>query len=106
MKETYAIEPWRDGEGFAVYCYGVYPRGSVLAGQERRTFLDVFETISDAKASFPGASVFSSSDREGHAERLSGFIQSLPGEDDADPTGDWEDSRDPYGSTEEDRRND
>jgi hypothetical protein len=102
MKETYAIEPWR-GEGFAVYRYDVYPRHSVLAGQERRTFLDVFETLYEAQGSFPEASVFLSSDREGHAERLAGAINALPGEDDADPHGDWEDSRDPYGSTEEDR---
>jgi len=93
MKETYAIEPWRDGEGFAVYRYGVYPRGSVLAGQERRTFLDVFESLYEAQASFPDASVLWSSDREGHAERLAGAINALPGEDDADPHGDAEADR-------------
>jgi len=93
MKETYAIEPWRDGEGFAVYRYGVYPRGSVLAGQERRTFLDVFESLYEAQASFPDASVLWSSDREGHADRLAGAINALPGEDDADPQGDAEANR-------------
>jgi len=40
---------------FGVYRYDRYPRGSVLAGQERRTFLASFETLAEARTAFPGA---------------------------------------------------
>ncbi len=42
---------------FGVYRYDEYPRGSVLAGQMRRSFLDSFETLEEAKAAYPGADV-------------------------------------------------
>ena len=42
-------------DDYGVYEYGVYPRGSVLAGQERRTFLGSFETLAEAQAAFPHA---------------------------------------------------
>lgn len=42
---------------YGVYSYDRYPRSSVLAGQQRRTFLDSFETLAEAKAKFPAAKV-------------------------------------------------
>lgn len=48
---TYAHE----GE-YAVYAYSVFPRGSVLEGQERRSFVDGgFTSEADAKAAYPEA---------------------------------------------------
>lgn len=44
-----------DRDEYGVYEYDRYPRGSVLAGQERRTFLDSFETLEAARAKYPGA---------------------------------------------------
>ena len=38
---------------YGVYEYGIYPRSSVLAGQVRRSFLDSFETLAEAKAAYP-----------------------------------------------------
>ncbi len=40
---------------FGVYEYTEYPRGSVLAGQQRRAFRDSVETIEEARAAYPGA---------------------------------------------------
>lgn len=42
---------------FAVYEHGVYPRWSVLAGQPSRKWLDEFDTLEEAKAAYPKASV-------------------------------------------------
>lgn len=42
-------------EEYGVYEYGTYPRSSVLAGQQRRRWLDSFETLAEAKAAFPEA---------------------------------------------------
>jgi hypothetical protein len=44
-----------DGE-FAVYAYGTYPDSSVLAGQERRSYVDGgFTSEAEAKAAYPDA---------------------------------------------------
>tara|TARA_X000000950_G_scaffold120509_2_gene151037 strand:+ start:3549 stop:3824 length:276 start_codon:yes stop_codon:yes gene_type:complete len=43
--------------GFSVYELGVYPRSSVLAGQTRKTFLDMFNTLEQAQAAYPRADV-------------------------------------------------
>jgi hypothetical protein len=40
---------------YGVYRYDTYPRGSVLEGQERRSFLDAFETLEEAQAAYPEA---------------------------------------------------
>lgn len=40
---------------YGVYRYDTYPDYSVLAGQERRTFLDQFETLQEAQAAYPDA---------------------------------------------------
>jgi len=41
---------------YGVYEYGVYPRSSVLAGRVRRTFLDSFAHLADARDAYPDAS--------------------------------------------------
>jgi len=40
---------------YGVYEYSTYPRSSVLAGQQRRVFLDSFPTLAEAKAAYPSA---------------------------------------------------
>lgn len=60
MKERYTIEvghgeTYHQREGVTVYKHDRYPRGSVLAGQDRRTFVDTFESVEAAKAAFPKA---------------------------------------------------
>ena len=42
---------------YGVYQYGKYPRSSVLAGQTRRVFLNSFETLKEAQAAYPEASL-------------------------------------------------
>ena len=85
-KREIRIEPER-GETyatarFAAYEYSVYPDSSVLAGQQRRHWLDSFDTIEEAKDAFREAIVCGSS---GHVSLSLGH---LPGDDDADPYGD------------------
>jgi hypothetical protein len=43
--------------GVAVYEWGTYERSSVLAGQERKSFVDGFLTVVEALAVYPKASV-------------------------------------------------
>ena len=42
---------------YGVYEYDIYPKSSVLAGQERRTYINEFDTLEEAKAKFPNAEV-------------------------------------------------
>jgi hypothetical protein len=42
---------------YGVYKYDTFPRGSVLAGQTRRVFLDQFDSEEEAKQKYPGAPV-------------------------------------------------
>jgi hypothetical protein len=42
-------------EVYGVYKYDTYPMSSVLGGQQRRTFLDQFDTLEEAKAKYPDA---------------------------------------------------
>ena len=44
-------------EEFGVYEYSVYPRSSVLSGQQRRIFLDSFDTLEEAQKAYPHAKV-------------------------------------------------
>jgi len=46
---------YRKTSGFTVYKLGTYPRSSVLAGQQQRTFMDSFDTLEEARAKFPTA---------------------------------------------------
>ena len=43
--------------GYKVYEFGVYGSGSVLAGQTRKSFLDVYDTLEDAQLDYPDAAV-------------------------------------------------
>lgn len=40
---------------FGVYKYDIYPRGSVLEGQERRTFKAQYDTLAEAQTAYPNA---------------------------------------------------
>jgi hypothetical protein len=40
---------------YGVYEYGVYGRGSVLEGREKRTLKGQFDTLDEAKQAFPDA---------------------------------------------------
>jgi hypothetical protein len=42
-------------EKYGVYRYGTYERGSVLEGQEKRSFLGEYDTLEEAKANHPDA---------------------------------------------------
>lgn len=66
-------ETYRD-EVYGVYAYDTYPRDSVLAGEERRTFLDSFETIEEARKAYPGA-------KETGCQFVRRNFNHLPGED-------------------------
>lgn len=44
-------------EPFIVYEFGEYPRSSVNYGMERKTFLDSFRTLDEARSAFPEAEV-------------------------------------------------
>jgi hypothetical protein len=48
-------ETYNDPDKVAVYEYGVYPRGSVLAGQTSRRYRGEFDSVEEAKAKFPDA---------------------------------------------------
>ncbi len=64
MKE-YVIEhggrgaTYRKTEGFTVYALDEYPRSSVLAGQQRRTWIDEYDTLEEAQAAYPQATLYS-----------------------------------------------
>jgi len=56
---TYTIE-FGNGETYrnsrpTVYKHDRYPSGSVLSGRERRTWVDDFDSVAEAKAAFPAA---------------------------------------------------
>jgi hypothetical protein len=72
---------------YGVYEYGEYPRSSVLAGMERRVFLDSFETLAEAQKAYPAAS---------YNGLGSGFqevsLNHLPDPDGPDPLGDNQDA--------------
>ena len=54
--DYYTIEP--DGYGeVSVYGWGVYETSSVLAGQQRKSFVDGFPTAAEALVSYPDADV-------------------------------------------------
>ena len=56
MANYYTIEP--DGYGeVSVYEWGVYERGSVLAGQQRKAFVADYATAAEALVAYPSASV-------------------------------------------------
>jgi hypothetical protein len=79
---------YRD-EDYGVYEYGVWGRGSVLAGQSRRTFIDSLKTLEEAQAKYPKA--------QWNGENNTGYIeQSMSREpedwfDPADAGESWDD---------------
>jgi hypothetical protein len=48
---------YQHDDEFGVYEYGVYPEGSVLAGQEKRSLKDRFPTLEEAREAYPAATV-------------------------------------------------
>ena len=44
---------YRHRDGYTVYQIDEYPSSSVLAGQQRRSFLDTYPTLAEAKAAYP-----------------------------------------------------
>lgn len=74
--DDYTIEPDLNG-GFAVYGHGIYPESSVLAGQSRRSFLAAYDTVEEAVAAWPEASVMEYSTRVYRGETLE-EISGLP----------------------------
>ena len=99
--DAITIEPFADTffHGFAVYGHGVYPESSVLAGQSRRSHLDMFETLEDARREWPFADVLGHNTRtfrmgdESLAE-LSGLPTTAPDWFDPDDAGESWDSDD------------
>lgn len=67
--------------GFCVYGWDTYPRSSVLAGQQRKVFLDHFERLDQVQAAYP--------DAVGSHPLIERVISlnHLPGEDDPVPGG-------------------
>lgn len=51
------IEKAKYGCGYSVYQFGTYEKGSVLAGQTRKRFLDGFDTLEEAQEAYPEATV-------------------------------------------------
>ena len=57
-KDYYTIEPDpRFPDEVVVWEHGVYPKSSVLAGEDRRSWRDTFKTIEEAKKAYPTAEV-------------------------------------------------
>jgi hypothetical protein len=71
---------------YGVYTYDTYPRTSVLAGQERRTFVDRYPTLAEAQAAHPDATVTAGC---GYRD-INAMVAHLPGDDDPDPFGDFD----------------
>ena len=55
MRQFYTIEP--DEHGVIVYEWGVYERSSVLAGQQRKTFMSGYGNVAEALKAYPKADV-------------------------------------------------
>ena len=68
--------------GVDVLGWGTYPRGSVLAGQPMKVFLDAFPTEEAARAAYPQAERFSSAWTDPQVS-----LSHLPGPDDPVPGG-------------------
>jgi hypothetical protein len=74
-------------EEYGVYRYGTYERSSVLAGQQKRSFVDSFETLAEARENYPQARW----DGEGGSQAVPVFIPEQPPEwfDPADAGEHW-----------------
>ena len=58
------IEP--DEQYWNVYEHGRYERGSVLAGQSRRSFIASYESLQEARSAYPKADVIDHSTKLHH----------------------------------------
>ena len=58
------IEP--DEQYWNVYEHGRYERGSVLAGQSSRSFIDSYESLKEARSAYPKADVIDHSTKVHH----------------------------------------
>ena len=54
MEMQYTIEERDDGE-VAVYEIGKYPNSSVLSGQDRKTFIEIYSNEAEALTHYPNA---------------------------------------------------
>jgi hypothetical protein len=80
MADWFSIED-KGRHGFSVYGWDIYPSNSVLAGQNRKSYIESFPTEEEARAAYPTA-------QEGTGKRDPGNTYShLPGEDDPVPGG-------------------
>lgn len=52
-----AGETYTHGGKYGAYSYDTYPAGTVLAGQTRRRFLGMYDSMEEARADWPGAGV-------------------------------------------------
>lgn len=57
MKAWWSLEPHPDFDELALYKHDEYGRGSVLEGQERRTFMGTFVDVEAAQEAFPDAEI-------------------------------------------------
>ena len=76
------------GMKYGVYGWGKYGKGSVLAGQPRKCYIESYETIEAAQKKYPGAKM-SSKWTEPQVN-----VNHLPGEDDPVPGGMYPDDYD------------
>ena len=57
QKKELTIEPAQYGTGVTVYEWGWYGKSSVLAGQQKKQYIDEFPTAEDAHLHYPTAEV-------------------------------------------------
>jgi hypothetical protein len=78
------IEPARHSEeGYDAYEWGTYPRNSVLAGQDRKSFKGSYDTLEQAQEAHPDAEV-----SQGRVS-ANNSVDHLPGEE-------WDDAAQAY----------
>jgi hypothetical protein len=82
----YSVE-WKDNVNrWAIYEWSIYPRGSVLEGQNCKRFVEYIATVDEANRKYPGIDV---GFRDPH-----NYYNHLPGEDDPVPGGMYPDDID------------
>jgi hypothetical protein len=69
MEPYFTVEP-SDHDGFWVVRHDEWPASSVLAGQDRRSLLQHFDTIEEALDEFPEAEALEHSTKNAFAEVL------------------------------------
>jgi len=74
-----------DENTFTVYELGVYPRSSVLAGQQSRTFLDSFNSLAEAQKVYPDAEF-----TPGQSSYREPYLGHLPDDETPDDDGNWD----------------